>query len=505
MKIDRGEWLKTIGYAGAALALAGALRYVLQGLLTPLNLGLVIGGGALLMVALAFNFGAIRAFLTRRSARLGANTIVLSVAVLAILVAVNVLTFRHDRRFDFTTDQLYTLSDQSQRIARSVDHDVRFIFFSSRPDPQLQQLLEQYAAVNHRIHFERVDPETRPELARQFQVRRDGELVATAQGRTVHLEANDEASLTNALLQLTHETRETVCFTEGHGEHDVDSPDGDGYSSVRQELERETYQVKSVNLVTAGSVPADCSVLVIAGPRKPLFPQEEAMVGKYLDGGGKVFVLTDPQTDSGLKPIFQAWNIRVGDDIVIDASGLGRLFGAGPAVPLVVDYGTHPITDHFDHTMTFFPLARTVSQADRSRFEPEVTELLKTSPASFATPKIVGSTVSFNPARDRRGPLSLGVAAQRKVGDRDARLVVIGNSTFATNRWVGLQRNGDLFFNAVNWLSHEENLISIRPKNPANRRLTMTAGQQRVLALVSIILLPGLVVVGGIWIWWRRR
>lgn len=505
MRWNRKEVLKTLGYAGAAALVAGALRYAIQGLLTPLNLGLLIGGGAALLITLAFSFDVLRDFFRRRSTRLGANTLVLSLAVLAILVAVNVVVFRHDQRFDLTSDQLFTLSDQSRRIAQSIDRDVRFILFSSQPAPQTQQLLEEYTAINHRIHFERVDPETHPELARQYEVRRQGEMIATAGGRTVHLDENDEPNITNALLRLTHETAKTVCFVEGHGEKSVDSTDADGYSSVKQELIRETYQVKTVNLVTAGAVPADCSVLVIAGPRKALFPQEAAMVGKYLDGGGKVFVLVDPETDSGLDPLFQAWNIRVGNNVIIDASGIGRLFGAGPAVPLVVDYGSHPITERFDHTMTFFPLARTVDVADRSRFDPLVTELLKTSPASFATSHIVGNTVSFNPARDQRGPLVVGVAAEKKVQDRQARLVVIGNSTFATNRWIGLQRNGDLFFNAVNWLAQEENLISIRPKNPANRRVTMTAAQQRLLFVLSVLVLPGLAVVGGGWIWWRRR
>jgi ABC-type uncharacterized transport system involved in gliding motility auxiliary subunit len=113
--------------------------------------------------------------------------------------------------------------------------------------------------------------------------------------------------------------------------------------------------------------------------------------------------------------------------------------------------------------------------------------------------------VSFNPATDLRGPITLGVTAEHKVGDKDGRLVVIGDSDFASNQWVTLVRNGDLFYNIINWLAQDENLISIRPKSPENRRVTLTEAEQRALAWFSVVLLPGLVILTGIWIWWKRR
>ena len=155
--------------------------------------------------------------------------------------------------------------------------------------------------------------------------------------------------------------------------------------------------------------------------------------------------------------------------------------------------------------MTIFPLARTVSLVNPSNASLNGVALLKTTSRSWATPKITGTTVSFDPKRDTQGPLSLGVTVQRKEGDKTARLVVIGNSIFATNRWVGEQRNGDLFYNSVNWLAQDEGLISIRPKSPTNRRVTMTESQRRVLMWLSLFILPGLIVIGGIWVWWRRR
>ncbi|HVB34075.1 MAG TPA: Gldg family protein [Patescibacteria group bacterium] len=505
MKINRGEFFKSISYGGAALAVAGYLRSTIEGTLSPLDMGLMIGGGALLVIAAAFNLGSIGRFFTRRSSRLGTNTIVMALAVLAILTAVNVLGFRHDKRFDLTSGKLYSLAPQSRKLARELKKNVDFIYFSNQPDPGLDQLMDQYGAQNLRIHYQRIDPVAHPDVAKQYNIRTIGSMVAASGGRTIDLQGTSEEDITNALIQLTQNKVKTVCFVEGHGEKSIGGQGADGYSHVKDQLTQENYKVTAVNLVTSNGVPAACTVVVIAGPTQALFPQETAMVEKYLDGGGKLFVLADPQTHTGLSPLLETWNVQLGHNIVIDASGVGRLFGTGPAVPLVHDYGNSPITQGLQGTMTFFPFAQTVNMVKASEKKFHEIQLLKTSAASWATPKITGRTVRFDAKTDMQGPLTLGVTADRKVGDKQARLVVIGNSTFASNRWAGMQRNGDLFYNSVNWLSQEEGLISIRPKGPTNRSVTMTQSQQRMLMWFSLAVLPGLIVICGLWIWWRRR
>ncbi|MGB6358219.1 MAG: Gldg family protein, partial [Candidatus Acidiferrales bacterium] len=311
--------------------------------------------------------------------------------------------------------------------------------------------------------------------------------------------------ISSAILKATSTTVKTVCFIEGHGEESISAQDGKGFSAVAAELQKENYQVKSVNLVQTGNVPSDCSVIVDPGPTKAFFPQEAQMVEKYLDGGGKAIFLLDPGTDPQLGAVMDPWNIKVGDDYVIDVSGVGRLLGAGPAIPLVIDYGDNPIVSDFKGSMTFFPLARTVAIANTSKTEPQATELLKTSAASFTVASLGNGTVKYDPKKDQRGPLSLGVAVENKSGKVDPRLVVIGNSEFATNQWEGQQRNGDLFFNSVNWLTEESNLISIRPKQVANRRVTLTEAQQRGLQWVSTVFVPLLVIIAGIIVWVKRR
>jgi ABC-type uncharacterized transport system involved in gliding motility auxiliary subunit len=507
MSFDRKQMIGFGGAVGFALLIAGYILYSSEEQLNLASKILLIAGGVLVLVWIVLDYRSILGFFSKRSAKLGTNTTVLVLAVVAILVFLNYLGNRHHKIFDLTSEKLFTLSDQTQKIVGSLKTDVNIFCFDKSSDPQLQPIRDQmtgYQNLSPHIHFQVIDPYQHPELAKQYGVARLGQVIVVSGPHTERLEETTEQDITSAILKVTSNEVKTVCFVEGHGEKSITDSSGDGYSSVAGELQKENYQTKSVNLVTSNGVPPDCSVLVDAGPKQGLFPQEAQMIEKYLDGGGKAMILLDPGVNADVDDILKSWNIDAGDNYVIDASGVGRLFGASPAYPLVLDYGTSPITRNFEHSMTFFPLARTVSIADHSKVDPVSIELLKTSEASFTVPKLT-STVKFDPATDQRGPLSLGVSAEKQSGKTDARLVVIGNSGFATNQWVGQQRNGDLFFNAVNWLTEESNLISIRPKSPTSRSVTLTAAQMKMLSWFNVVILPLLVILGGIYIWVKRR
>jgi ABC-type uncharacterized transport system involved in gliding motility auxiliary subunit len=506
----RNEWAEIIGSVGVAALIGGYLRYSFQGELLTASKVILIGGGVLVLAALIVGFGGIVNFFSRRSSKLGTNTTVLAVAVLAILAVLNYLGSVHHKRFDLTTEKLYTLSDQTKKTVGGLQQDVTIVRFANQADPQLADLMTEYKNLSPHLKFQNIDPREKPEIAKQYGVTRMGDTVVAAGQHRQNLEPSPEGGyteedVTGAIIKVTRETIKMVCFVTGHGEKALSDETAKGYSLVDQGLKKEAYNTNSVNLVTSNGVPSDCQVLVVAGPTQAYFPQEEMMVSKYLDAGGKVLIEVDPETDPKLGDIFQAWNIAVGPNVVVDASGAGKLFGIGPAVPLVIDYGDSPITKNLTGGMSFFALARTVSIADKAKADPQAVELLKTSQQSFTIPNLKQKEVTFDPKTDTRGPLSLGVAASRKTDDMSQRLVVIGNSAFAENQWVGLQHNGDLFFNTVDWLAQDENLISIRPKAATNRRITMTSAQATVLRWLDLFFLPGIVILTGITIWWKRR
>lgn len=515
MKWTRSQLAETLATIGVLLAIGGYAVYVYQREFRLPSKALVIASGVLIVAAIVLGFDGIRKFFSRRSSQLGTNTAILSFAVLVILGLLNFVSSRHHKRFDLTSEKLYTLSDQTKKVVGGLSQDVTIVRFAKAPNAQLNDLMTEYKNASRHIKFENVDPTEKPEVAREYGATHMGDVIVAAgpkhlpiepSGFSGNIEAGpnySEQDITAAIMKVTRTSVKMVCFVTGHGEKSLsDSTDARGYGFVQEGLRREGFNTNSVNLVREGGVPSSCDILVIAGPTQAFFPQEEQFVSKYLDGGGKALIEVDPETDPKLNDILQAWNISVGDNVVVDASGVGQLLGTGPGTPLVVDYGDSPITKNLQGGMTFFALARTVSIADKAKSDPQAVELLKTSERSFWIPKLVHE-VTFNPKT--AGPLSLGVAASRQSGDKSARLVVIGNSAFAENQFLGQQRNGDLFYNTIDWLAQDENLISIRPKPSTGRRITLTAGQMAGLQWFELLFLPGLVILVGVSIWWKRR
>lgn len=510
MRWDRVEVGKFLGSIGVAMLVAGYLRYSIQSELLLMSKALLIAGGVFVVAGVVLGFSAIASFFSKRSSKLGTNTSILAIGVIAILVIANVLGYQHHKFFDLTTEKLYTLSDQTKKIVGGLKADITVVRFAKTPDAHFDELMTEYHTLNPHVRFQNVDPQEKPEVAKDYGAQHIGDVIVSAGEKKQTIPPSPDAPLsesdvTSAMLKLTQNKVKTVCFVAGHGEKGLADKQASGYSAVDDGLKKEGYSTKSINLVSQNEVPSDCDVLVIAGPTQAFFPQEVTMVGKYLDGGGKALLEVDPQTDPKLDDILQAWNVNQGKNVVVDASGVGRMFGTGPAVPLVVDYGDSPITKNLKGGMTFFPLARTESIADKNKTDVQDVELLKTSQQSFTIPNLQQKEVKFDPKTDTAGPLALGVAGDKKQDGKDARLVVIGDSDFAANQWAGLQHNGDLFFNTIDWLAQDENLISIRPKEAADRHLTLTESQTAGLRWVDLIFVPGLVIFSGIYIWWKRR
>jgi ABC-type uncharacterized transport system involved in gliding motility auxiliary subunit len=498
MNINLKEISKFAGIIGAALLIGGYVRYNIQELWSWINLSLVIAGAALLLASLALNFRSIIEFFGGRSGRLGTNAALLSIAVLTILVILNFLGYRHHKRFDLTTEGLYTISDQSKKILGNLQKDVKVIRFGL-DDPEAQRvsdLMAEFKYLSKRISYERIDPQQRPEVARKYAIQNMGDTIVVVGERIERPKQIDEQSILNSVIKATRDKLKQVCFTEGHDEKSLN---GD-YSSVEMILKNENYQVKTITLSTSNQVPAECDVLVTAGPKKGLFQQETAAIGKFLDEGGKFFLLADPDTNPEFNDVLKAWNITLGNDTVIASPGTGL----NAVSPVVQDYGSHPITKDMRRTQTVYFEARSVKTGDSATGEISATEIIKTLPNTFAETELKGQAPKLDEDKDIKGPVSIGVAASKKIGDKEARLAVIGDSDFSTNGGMRLGANKDIFFNTINWLAQDEDLISIRPKSATNRNVAMTPSQQSTFWWLSVIFMPLAVIGSGIYIWWKR-
>ncbi len=517
--------LKKMDLAGLTMMMGAVVVYSVQSTWSLYQSIAMVVGAAIVVVSLVAKFDDIRTWLARRSSRFGMNSVTSVVLLLGVLALVNYVAAQNPQRIDLTTTKIHSLSEQSVNVAGEVVGGVHIrAFYPGGDDVSTRDLLELFEAQSSEITFEFIDPDRQPQLAEQFDVSVYGDFDNPMTGQTFRfgtlvLDLGDkrerieqqseplrEEDVTNALMKLVKGEQKTIYFIEGHGEKLIAETDRTGMDTARLALERENYIVVSLNLVREQTVvPADASVLVWPGPETDPFPEEIEAVQDYLDQGGSVFVMSDPTPASALGGLLEPWFISAGDNFVVDASGVGRLLGAGPEIPLVSQYGPHAITEGFAF-MTFFPFARSISTIDPVEGGLNVTELLTTSDRSWGETNLEGTEAGFDPEVDLSGPVGIGLIVTKDLdAEEKSRLAVFGDSDFSTNGFFNLQGNGNLFLNTVNWLAKDESFISIRPKVPEDRRLTLTQSQGRITYYISLVLLPLSILTIGISVWMKRR
>ena len=441
----------------------------------------------------------------------GANFIVYTAVVIAMVVLVNWFVDRHNRRWDLTANQRYSLSAQTLKILKGLDRNVNiYVFDRERSLRERRDLLDNYGVATKRVSVQYVDLDRQPTLAKQFGVREYGTLVVAAGDRHFEAQSPTEEGVTNALVRVL-KGQKTTYFTQGHGERDLDNSERSGYSKIKKQLENENHLVQTVVLMQKGQVPADCSLLVIAGPRNDCEQPEIDTLKKYVQGGGRVLVLLDPGTEfSNLTTMLADWNVTLHNDLVIDQNPIAQLFGAEPTMPIIMKYGSSPIVQPLARTATLFPFCRSVAVGKEYKPGASAESLAETSSDSFGVADFNPKTrqVSYRAGKDFKGPLSVAVAgtvageAERKT---EGRFVVLGTSGIAANAFFEFQGNRDLLMNMVNWLSADEDLISIRPKPRESQQLNLNAKQMRSFLVFGVLGLPLLIVGLGVGVWWRRR
>jgi ABC-type uncharacterized transport system involved in gliding motility auxiliary subunit len=457
--------------------------------------------------------------------------------VLGILVAVNYIAKQQSKRWDLTANQQFSLSDQSRQVLAKLDSPLEVKVFAQQTEFQtFRDRLDQYTYQSDQVKVEYVDPDRQRTVAQQNEVTQYGTIIVNYQGRSERTTANTEQDITNTIIKAVSGEQRKVYFTQGHGEKDPVSSERDGYSTVGDSLKRENYAVEKLVLAQTGEVPADASVVVIAGPKTDFFKPEIDALNKYLtSNAGKVLLMLDPPEKGeanalpNLVALARDWGIDAEETVVVDVSGMGRLIGTDEATPVAANYPSHPITDRFN-ILTAYPLARAVAPVSGGVNGRTAQTFVESSPRSWAEADLKGlfsgTEVSLDQSKgDKPGPISLAAAVsapaadaakpEEKPGEKPAeesdapkpetRLAVLGDSDFAANGVLGIQGNQDLFMNTVGWLSQQENLISIRPREAQDRRVTMTASQQSNITWLTLLIIPAAIFGTGVYSWWRRR
>lgn len=446
-----------------------------------------------------------------RRALEGANLAVYTLAFIAILVLVNWFVDRHDQRLDLTPNKKYSLSDQTKKILKELNKDVTvYVFDRERSFGERRDVLGMYASASHRLSVRYIDPDRQPALARQYGVRTYGTVVVAAGDRHFEAQSDNEEGITNALLRVLKGQR-VVYFVQGHGERNLDGTEREGYNRFKKSLENENYQVQSLLLMQKMAIPADCAILVVAGPQNDYLPQEVDTIKKYLEGGGRALLMLDAGVElPNLAKLLSDWNVKPRSDLVIDMNPVAQVFGTSPAMPLIIKYGSSPIVAPLTNRVTLFPLSRSFEVGKEYKAGVNSETLCDTSADSYDVtdfnPKM--QKVEFRPGKDLKGPLSVAVAGTISgSGEKkpEGRFVALGTSLLADNSFLGFQSNRDFVMNSLNWLSADVDLISIRPKPPEAQQLNLNVRQMRQLLILGVFGLPLLIVIAGFTVWWQRR
>ncbi|MCK6555776.1 GldG family protein [Candidatus Binatia bacterium] len=449
----------------------------------------------------------------------------IQIALAAVLCGlINLWAERHNRRFDLTPTQSYVLSDAATAVARGLTGPVRITgFYNSQEPGQRRQMLDVlglFAAASPHITYRLEDLDRSPALAKKYGISNFNSGVVERGQDVRAVRSINEEEITGALLKLTRPETRTLCFVTGHGERRPgDVSDRIGYSEVGKALQRENYEIRSIDFVPPEGPPPDCTVLIIAGPQRDFLPGEAASIERYLDTGGRVMLLVDPQAPASIVELLARNGVRAGDDIVVDERN--RFYGADSFMPRVPIFDEGTFRKNLD-TAAVFSLARTVTPLDSARDGYRALLLAMTSPESYA--RIDGGDVpegtgKFRPDTDKPGPLPVGAIVTGQPADGGpgtetptpatrGQMIVFGDSDFPSNLYLNLLGNKDLFMSSVGVLAEDPELVAVRRKGLPRSSLSpvsLTAEQGRLIFWMAVVVLPGFFAVLGIVITWRRQ
>lgn len=447
-------------------------------------------------------------WLKTRQTKYTAYATVYILVVVAVLAAANWLANRHVKSYDSTANKRFSLSDQTEKVVKNLKQDVTLTYFDKTSEfARAKDLLGRYDNLSSRLKIAYVDPDKKPQIARAQNVRNYGAIFIQTGAKKEEAKSLTEEEITGALIRALKSGDRTVCVVSGSGEHSLEDSGRNGYSSAKDLIEKNNYKTRAISLLEKPEVPKDCTVLLVGGPKYDYTGPAVNAIKTYAESGGRALLLLDPPVKLGREEVgdnaeliktLEAWGVTLNKDLVLDTSGIGQLFGLSEVVPLVTTYESHQITQTMKEVASAFPLTRSLDAKSPAE------KLFSTTGNSFATATLNSAEIRINPAKDKKGPFAL--AAAGSVGAaKNGRFVVVGSSSWTANNILRFNGNRDLFLNMLNWLSSDEDLISIRPKEPEDRRLTLTRAQMSRIFYSSVIFLPLLVIAAGFSIWWRRR
>jgi ABC-type uncharacterized transport system involved in gliding motility auxiliary subunit len=443
-----------------------------------------------------------------RQTRYGAYVALYLIVIIAVIIAANWLADHHNKSVDVTANKQFTLSDQTKKVVGNLKQPITVYYFDKTDQyERARDMLDRYKNLSSKIKIDYVDPDKNPLVARAEGMHNYGDIVVDNGVKKETATALTEEQITGAIVRDLKNGSRNACFVQGSGEHSLDDTGREGYSTFKDALEKNNYKTRSISLIEKPDVPKDCNIVVIGGPKRDYLQPALDALKTYVTGGGRLIVNFDPVLSMPdqklgdtpkLAELVQQWGVTPNNNVVLDLGAASRLFGQ--LSPVVGTYEQHPITRVMGDNATVFPLARSLDVKSPAE------KLFSSTADSYGLTNPKASITQADLDKAAKGPFVLGAAATIGSGNNAARVIVVGSSNWLGNQILSAPiANRDLALNMMNWLTSDEDLISIRPREPEDRRLHITGSGMRVLFLTSVIFLPLFVILSGVSMWWKRR
>ncbi|WP_404361030.1 GldG family protein [Methylotuvimicrobium sp. KM1] len=420
---------------------------------------------------------------------------------LSVLFGLAWLSTLRPVHFDISAGSRNTLSSVSQNVLNSLTDKIVVTAYIKK-DPalrsQIKQLIDRFKLHKPDIELTFIDPDSTPEKTRKLEIGASGAIIVDYLGRTERINFLDESTLTNALRQLTSANVRWISFLTGHGERSPEGQANFDLSRFGEELAQRNIKAQTLNWADIPTIPDNSELLVIAGPRVDLLPGEISILHDYLEQGGHLLWLADPDSliPGGLDDYLGI--DRLPGTIVDMSAGLYGI--DDPSFVVVPKYPGHPITQNLQ-TMTLFPAAAALQSREESSFVSTV--LIKSSDKSWIT----GATAQFDAdMEEREGPLILAYALSRQIDEMiEQRIIVIGDGDFLADAYLGNVGNLELGLRMINWLLRDDRYVAIPVKSAPDRHLQLTPLSVTLMGFGFLLIIPLVLMITGWLIWYRRR
>lgn len=424
---------------------------------------------------------------------------------IACLLLLAGLALRHPITTDVTANGRHSLVSQTTDVLALLQTPLDIEVFIAPDDaqrPAIAALLNRYADASRFVKFSLTDPALNPERSRRLGIASGGELLLNYQGRQQRLNRVSQESLTLAVQRLLRSQSAAIRFVSGHAERAIDSKTAADFGVFAQHLKNAGYDVAALQLTDQDPLDAALGTLVIAGPMHRYLPAEVAILLDYLSRGGNLLWLTEPDSDDGLKAIEYELGIQRAAGVIVDLAS-SELAVDRPDFALATQYQPSEITRGFN-SITLFPQAVALEVPQLREWQ--VTAVAQTGDKAWTeTSSISGEIKHGDDPQEIAGPLNLALALERNRNDKSQRVVIVGDGDFLADAWIGNGGNRDFGTRLFSWISADQQLMQIDYPAPADRQLALSSRAILALSALTLIGLPGGLLVVATGVWYRQR